>query len=591
MSLQFQQMKDAFKGANDTIKELRKLLGRSQENYSGSKDLLFGRSTETMDALFNHSKDDLPEDPLSEDADCSGGAAAENSTGTKSHGTGETPPRNPDGNKDEKSERTSRKPREKGKEARELAELPNCTTYQFDSARLDEEYGKGNWRVCYWHKHVVIDVIPARVYQKTVYSPVIALKDRCGELITVPYESACLPGAKPSAALLSMLANDKFAMFLPLYRQEHDPGRFGFTLRRQRMCRWLEKTALELYQPVYKDLLALLLKRQYIQIDETTYLVISDGREGVHKSYIWVHRTSELSSDQPEIIFYSYEPTRSAQHLRDLFAQLRDQVTITCDAYSAYFTIASELLGLVHISGCLAHCRRRFVKAFMLLDPSGLSKDDLLELDEVKAIEKIAAIYAADGELKKLSAEDRLQKRQTEVKPLVDDFFAFVHSCDVNNPLYSDKMKDALCYARNQEEYLRQFLNDACIPVDNSKAEQSVKPVAIGRKNYLFSYSVDGAKSNCIIQTLIETAEANHADPRIYLEYVAYNMSQSVYYGHDVNIEDMRPWSSAYREYEQQEKIKRATWVFPEDEECPTPVKPKDLRDIVKTPDPPSKAA
>ena len=423
----------------------------------------------------------------------------------------------------------------------------------------------------------MIDVIPAKVYQKKVYTPVVLIRDKKGELVTVPYEGACLPGCKPSAAFLSMLANDKFGMFLPLYRQEHDPGRFGFTLNRGRMCRWLNQAAHDLLKPVYEDLMVQLLKQGSIQIDETTYLVIDDGRDGVHKSYIWVHRSSELL-EEPPVILYIYEPTRSAQHLRDLFAELKTKVNITCDAYAAYFTLASEFLGLICLSGCLAHCRRRFVKAFLLLNPEDFSKDALLDTDEVKAIEKIAEIYYADEKLKNLSPKERLLRRQTEVKPLVDDFFSFIHSCDPKNPLYSDKMKDAISYAINQEAQLRRFLEDGSIPIDNSSCERAVKSVAMGRKNYLSSYSIDGAKSNCIIQTLIETAEANGANPRIYLEYVLHHMSQNVYYGHPVNIEDMRPWSSAYREYEAKEKTKQKNWTFPEDEKCPTPVKPKNLR-------------
>ena len=573
MYLQFSQMKDQLKGANDTIKDLLKQLAHSAENYSGSKDLLFGRSTETFDSLMNSSMDDQPEDPLSEDSDCSGDGDDESDTGR----SGSNKPSKKQKGKRKPKDPKKKKPKEKGKEARELSSLPSCTTFQFDRAELDEKYGADNWRVCFWHEHVVIDVIPAKVYQKKVYTPVVVIRDRKGDLVTVPYEGACLPGCKPSAAFLSMLANDKFGMFLPLYRQEHDPGRFGFTPKRGRMCRWLNQAARDLLKPVYEDLMVQLLKQGSLQIDETTYLVIDDGRDGVHKSYIWVHRSSELL-DEPPVILYSYEPTRSAQHLRDLFAELKTQVNITCDAYSAYFTIASELLDLIYLSGCLAHCRRRFVKAFMLLNPGEFTQDALLETDEVRAIEKIADIYYADEKLKNLSPEERLLRRQTEVKPFVDDFFFFIHSCNPKNPLYSDKMKDAISYAINQEKQLRRFLEDGSIPIDNSSCERAVKSVAMGRKNYLFSYSIDGANSNCIIQTLIETAEANRADPRIYLEYVLHHMSQNVYYGHTLNIEDMRPWSSAYQEYETKEKLKRKNWMFPEDEECPTPVKPRNLQ-------------
>ena len=580
MSLQYQQKALELEAANKEIARLVKQLSHYEENNSRQNDRLFGRKTEQLGSLLNMDKDDQPTDPLDEDSD---GETPEETSGNNS--TGDQQQDNPGGagqgntGGPEKTPKP-RKPKEKGAEDRMAACLPAHAKFVFEPEEYDRKYGKDRWRVCRWHKHIAYDVIPASVRIIEYYTPVIVPLDHPEDVVSEPYEQACLPGTRASAGLLSMIINDKFSLYVPLNRQDKDVWHFGgLNLSRQRLTRWVNQAATDLLKPVWEEMLAQLLTREYIQIDETTYLVIDDGRDGIHKSYIWIQRSSELS-DEPEIIVYSYEPTRSAQHLRDLFVDLKNRKNITCDAYSAYNTIAKELLSLITLGGCFAHSRRRFVSAFMLLRPKtkGADMAQFLDYDEVKAIQYIAEIYAAEEALRGLSPKERHQRRQSEVKPLVDKFFDFIHSLDSTDAKYSDKMKDAINYAINQEETLRRFLDNGEMPIDNSATERNVKPVASIRNNSRFSFSITGAEANCICHTLVETSKANGADPRIYIEYVAERMSRCVYYGYAIDIKDMMPWSESYLKYEKAEIERRRRWRFPEDEECPTPVKPKEMR-------------
>ena len=134
-------------------------------------------------------------------------------------------------------------------------------------------------------------------------------------------------------------------------------------------------------------------------------------------------------------------------------------------------------------------------------------------------------------------------------------FFEFVSSIDLNNPLVSEKLKDAVRYTLNQEIYLRRFLTDGSIPIDNGIAERSVKPVALYRRNSLFSFSLKGAEAMVTIFSLIETARANNADPFFYLKYLMEQMPKHLYDKGRDYMQDLMPWSDVYRRYESVERL------------------------------------
>ena len=130
----------------------------------------------------------------------------------------------------------------------------------------------------------------------------------------------------------------------------------------------------------------------------------------------------------PQIVVYCYEKTRGADHLRNFYAGLLEMIYLTCDAYSAYPCFAEESNGLIILTGCFMHCRRRYVEALLILNLKGMTDEQIVALPEAQAILLIREIYMAEGQLKDLSPEERLKRRKEEVLPKVNAFFDFVRS-------------------------------------------------------------------------------------------------------------------------------------------------------------------
>lgn len=565
MAIQFQQMKDELLGLRSECKALRE----QNQHLTGIKIIqakeLFGRSTEKSEDILNQAVKGRSShtDPLVEDAQESVNVSSQSSA--------------------EKilffKDTAKCKKKTAGKRVQDLSGLPICKVFDYDINTLNREYGEGNWRFAFWHESPTVEVVRQMTYLKITYTPVISAGLE-HSLVRVPYENALIPKSIASPSLLAQIITDKYNLFLPLYRQEHDPGRFGFPLSRQTMSNWIIFACHELLLPVYEFMCVQLRACTYQQCDETTYTVIHDERNAGSKSFIWVHRTSELL-DAPAVIVYCYELTRGADHLRNFYAEQTEPFFLTCDAFSAYPSFANESEGDVTLSGCFMHARRRFVEALSVLSPKGLSEEQLLLLPEVKGITLIGEIYHADEPLKALSAAERQEKRQTDVRGKVEAYFDFIKTFDLENPLASEKLRDAIQYSRNQEAYLCRFLCDGNIPLDNGATERNVRPVAQGRRNYLFSNTISGAKATVIGSTLIETAKANHAEPYFYMKYLLEQMAQHLYDKGKGHLPDMLPWSDAYRNYESSQKQYLADHMAPPGNEKPRTPRKRDA--VIRT--------
>ena len=346
----------------------------------------------------------------------------------------------------------------------------------------------------------------------------------------------------------------KVVQCVPSYRMEADFFRSGIPLSRQTITNWINRFSRELFAAVAEHMTRLLLMRDHNQCDETTYEVICDDRKAGSKSYIWVHTTSELDLGNP-IIVYTFELTRGTDHLRSFYGDAGYTGVITSDAYCSYETLEKEYEG-IQGSGCLMHTRRRFHYAAMLVSIKGKTPEMFRELPEIKALSLLDAVNAAEKPLKKLPPEQRLQKRRDVVREKVDAYFDFIKTLDKDDPSYSEKMRDAIGYSLNQESKLRKFLEDPMIPVDNGFCERAIKPFATSRRNWLFSYSIDGAEAVAILFTLAETAKANDAHPYYYFKYLLEMLPRQKVTGDRSFLDDCMPWSETYRQYEKKEKKK-----------------------------------
>jgi hypothetical protein len=198
----------------------------------------------------------------------------------------------------------------------------------------------------------------------------------------------------------------------------------------------------------------------------------------------------------------------------------------------------------------MMHCRRYFAEAFFVRNVAELSDEDLKELPETKALLLIREIYQEENVLKDMTTEERLTVRKELVAPKIDAFFSYIHSLENADDIFSDRMKKAIQYAVNQESRLRLFLTDGNIPCDNGFCERIIRSYSIGRANWLFADTIDGAKVNAIMYSIVETAKANHANVQYYLQYLFEQIPLRRAGGDTGFMAEMMPWSDAYREYE-----------------------------------------
>lgn len=306
-----------------------------------------------------------------------------------------------------------------------------------------------------------------------------------------------------SPSLLAGIWNAKYVNAAPLYRQEQEFQRMGLAIDRTDMARWT------------------------IQCAER-YLYTEGSRH-----YMWVYRTG-AAYPVKQIVLYEYQPTRNASHPREFLKNFKG-VCVT-DGYQVYRTIEKEREDL-RIAGCWAHARRRFDEAVKAL-PKANRKSSLAYL----ALKQIQAIYREDNKLKDRSSEERQQHRQLTVKPLVDVYFARIGQNLLKVPAKS-KTANGFAYSLNQEKYLRYFLEDGEVPLDNNAAEQTIRPFCVGKKNWVMIDTIAGAESSAIIYSIAETAKANNLKPYNYFEYLLTEIPKHMD-DRDVSFcENLLPWS------------------------------------------------
>ena len=270
-----------------------------------------------------------------------------------------------------------------------------------------------------------------------------------------------------------------------------------------------------------------------LQADETPVLVSKDGRPAGAKSFMWVYRTGRMYTDR-QIVLYEYQKTRNASHPRE-FLKNFNGICVT-DGYQVYHTIEAEREDL-KIAGCWSHARRRFDEAVKAL-PKAKQKDSRAYL----ALTMIQAIYREEKLLKDLPAEERKIRRQLSVRPLVEAYFTWARENILKVPQKS-KTWEGLNYSINQEKYLKVFLDDGEVPMDNNAAEQSIRGFCIGKKNWVMIDTIAGAKSSAIIYSIAETAKANNLKPYDYFEYLLTEIPKHLDDTDRRFLEDLLPWS------------------------------------------------
>ncbi len=353
-----------------------------------------------------------------------------------------------------------------------------------------------------------LGMAPAKIFVIRDVAHIYACKEceKEAEAVTIRKASlpaAVIPGGIASPEAIANIINDKFVQGTPLYRQEQYWNRQNVMLSRQTMSNWLHYSVENYLKYIYDKLHQDLLKETILHADETELQVLrEEGKSPQSKSYMWLYRTGVTSATP--IVLFRYERDRRHDRPKDFLNGFRGY--LHSDGYEAYH----KLEGVVSV-GCLVHVRRKFVEA---VEAAGKSKGSSNLAG--KAVKDLQQIFDWDSSCANMTLEERYQKRLEKQKPFLEAFFDWVESISVSE---KSALGRARTYALGQKEYVLNVYKDKRLELSNNRAERTIKPFVIGRKNWLFANTPKGAEDSAILYSLVETAKETGIDPYQYFIY------------------------------------------------------------------------
>ncbi len=358
-----------------------------------------------------------------------------------------------------------------------------------------------------------LDIVPARVQvirnirPKYVCRKCEGLEDNGPTVKIAPVPPQIIPKSIVTPSLLAHVLTGKFVDALPFYRQEKQFQRLGIEISRTSMCSWAMKAA-EACIPLVNLLQDEILSAFFINIDETTVQVLAEpGRDSTTKSYMWIFRRGD--PEKPALI-YQYHPTRSGDVAAEFLRGYKGYVQT--DGYSGYNFLDSEP-DIEHI-GCFAHARRKFKD---VVKSQGKNRKKTGSADV--ALNYIRRLYRIEKEAKNLSSKEIYVERQQKSQPILDDFRKWLLKKSTQTPP-KGLLGKAVSYTLRQWDRLVGYMKDGRLPMDNNAAENCIRPFVVGRKNWLFSGTPEGAAASAVLYSLVESAKANGLEPYSYFRYI-----------------------------------------------------------------------
>ena len=314
------------------------------------------------------------------------------------------------------------------------------------------------------------------------------------------YPKPMIPGSFCSPELLAHIVYEKYAKAVPLHRQEKDLASKHIPLLKATMSNWILTAAEKWCLPVVKKMHELLLAGSVIHADETPVQVLhEEGRKTTTESKMWVYCNGKMKDRS--IVIFDYKPTRKGANAQEFLQGFHGY--LVRDGFSGYHVVT----GVKHC-GCMTHARRYFVNA--------MPKDKAAHGSSIaaEAVRYFDRIYHEEGLLANMTAEERYKERLAKIKPLLDELFAWLETVPISG---KGNLSKAVNYALHEKPYLYTFLEDGNVPIDNNRAENAIRPFAIGRKNWLFSNTANGASCSAILYSIVATAQANGLNTEQYL--------------------------------------------------------------------------
>ncbi len=329
-----------------------------------------------------------------------------------------------------------------------------------------------------------------------------------------------------SAGTAAWVMYQKFCNSLPYCRQEKDWKQYGAAITRAAMANWVIRNSEAFFRPMYEYFHKKLLERSFAMADETPLQVLrEEGRRGQTKSYLWLFRSGE-DGDVP-IIRYKYSPTRAADNAVEFLQGFKG--CLMCDGYSGYNKVSGTKR-----TACWAHIRRYLTDAIpkgKQLDYTQPSAQGMMYINQLFHLEEVIKAKCSSFDAVKKA---RLEKEQ----PVVEGFLSWL---DKQTPVRGSRMDKAVTYIKNRRPYLTTYLEDGRCSFSNNPSENAIRPFTVGRKNWLFCDTPNGAQSSAIVYTMVEMAKANGVNVYHYLTYLLEKMPNDSM--SDEELEVLAPWN------------------------------------------------
>ena len=344
-----------------------------------------------------------------------------------------------------------------------------------------------------------LDVEPARFFVHRHIRPQFACRV-CETISAAPIPAAVIDGGMAAPGLLTWVMISKFIDHLPLYRLEQIAARQQVPLARSTLAEWVGRVGVAL-QPLVDRLTVLLRERSVLHADETPVPQLDPGKGKTKRAYLWAYRSNDLEPGPPILVF-DYQPGRHGVHARNFLEGWYGHLMV--DDYAGYKALFAH--GVTELA-CLAHARRKFFDLYAA-NQSPIAAE---------ALRQIGALYVVERQAQEMDAAGRLQLRQQEAKPKLNALHAWLIQTRISVADGGGTAR-ALDYSIKRWPALIHYADSGVLPIDNNPLENAIRPIAIGKKNWLFAGSERAGRRAAAIQSLLGTAKLNGLDPHAWLK-------------------------------------------------------------------------
>jgi len=324
---------------------------------------------------------------------------------------------------------------------------------------------------------------------------------KCQTLTQAPVPAHVIDKGIPTAGLLAQVLVAKYLDHQPLYRQEGIFGRAGLAIARSTLAQWVGVCGVRL-QPLADALRQAMLARDVLHADETPVAMLSPGKGKTHRAYLWTYGTTEY--DTLKAVVYDFADSRAGEHARRFLEGWSGK--LVCDDYAGYKALFER--GVTEV-GCLAHARRKFHELW------ANHKSVVAE----QALSFYGALYDIERIAKELDADERQRLRTLRSRPIADTLHEWL-TLQRQKATDGTALAKAIDYSLGRWQALTRFIGDGTLPPDNNHIENRIRPIALGRSNWLFAGSLRGGQRAAAAMSLIQSAKLNGHDPYAYLKDV-----------------------------------------------------------------------